>query len=60
MIFAADAASKELGSALSEAFKSAVFEGKKLNEVLSQLLKRLANKLIDKAFDLLLSAPATG
>jgi hypothetical protein len=55
-----NAASKEFGSALAEGFKAAVFEGKKLNEVLSQLLKRLANKLVDKAFDAIFASPAGG
>lgn len=55
-----NSASKELGSSLSEAFKGAVLEGKKLNEVLNTLIKRMASKAIDKMFDLLFAVPAGG
>lgn len=51
-------ASRELGSALADAFKGAVLEGKKLNEVMSQLLNKLASKGIDAAFDLFFKASA--
>lgn len=51
--------SKELGSALSDAFKGAVLEGKKFDEVLKSLTNRLASKAIDKIFDLMF-APAAG
>ena len=51
---------KEMGSALSEAFKGAVLEGKKLNEVMDRLLKRLASKVIDNAFDSLFAPKAGG
>jgi hypothetical protein len=49
-------ASREIGSALADAFKGATLEGKKLNEVMQQLLNRLASKSIDKVFDLFFSA----
>lgn len=44
--------SHDLGGALAEAFKGATLEGKKLNEVMQNLLNRLASKSIDKVFDL--------
>lgn len=52
--------SREFGSALSDAFKGMVLEGKKLDEVLRNLLNRLASRSIDKLFDLLFSAPFGG
>lgn len=51
--------SREFGQALSEAFKSAVIEGKKLNDVLKSLVNRLASRSIDKLFDLFF-APTPG
>lgn len=43
---------KEFGSALGDAFKSAVLEGEKLDKVLANLAKRMASRGIDKLFDL--------
>jgi len=45
-------ASRELGSALSEAFKGAIIDGQKFDEVLSNLVRRLESKAFDKLFDL--------
>lgn len=42
---------RELGSAASEAFKGLTLEGKKFDEVLSNLLNRLASRGIDMAFN---------
>jgi hypothetical protein len=53
-------ASKEFGSALAEAFKGMVLQGKKLDEVLKNLMNRLASKAIDKLFDLAFATPAGG
>lgn len=47
---------KEFGSALADAFKEAVLQGKKLDEVLKSLIQRLSSKAIDKAFDALFNA----
>lgn len=41
---------QEFGNSLRDAFKSAVVDGKKLDEVFSGLLKKLANRAIDFAF----------
>jgi hypothetical protein len=51
-------ASREFGSALSDAFKGMVLEGKKLDEVLRNLTNRMASKAIDKMFDLIFAAGA--
>jgi hypothetical protein len=53
-------ASKEFGSALAEGFKEMVLQGKKLDEVLKNLMNRLASKAIDKLFDLAFASPAGG
>jgi hypothetical protein len=53
-------ASKDFGSALAEGFKAMVLEGKKLDEVLKNLMNRLASKAIDKLFDLAFATPAGG
>jgi hypothetical protein len=58
-IDALNSASKEFGSALADAFKGMVLEGKKLDEVLKNLANRMASKAIDRLFDLLF-APAPG
>ena len=42
-----NAAAQLVGSALSTAFADAIMEGKKLNEVLSQMLKTLARAAIN-------------
>lgn len=47
---------KNFGSAASEAFKGLVLEGKKFDEVLAQLLNRLASRGIDKIFDSIFSS----
>jgi hypothetical protein len=51
-------ASREFGSALSDAFKGMVLEGKKLDEVLRNLTNRMASKAIDRMFDLIFAAGA--
>lgn len=43
-------AAREVGNTLSDAFKDAILEGEKLNEVGLKLLKTFASKLIDSAF----------
>lgn len=53
-------AAKEFGSAVSDAFKGMVLEGKSLNEVLDQMTKRLASKAIDRMFDMLLFGGSGG
>ena len=45
-------ASRELGSALSQAFQGAIIEGQKFDVVLNNLVKRLESKAFDKLFDL--------
>lgn len=45
-------ASQELGSALSDAFKGAIIDGQKFDEVLNNLVRRLESKAFDKLFDL--------
>lgn len=47
---------RELGSAGAEALKGLAIEGKEADEVLSQLLNRLASRAIDQAFNSLLNA----
>ncbi len=47
---------REVGSAAADAFKGLVLEGKNFNEVLDQMLKRLASRAIDKLFDGIFSA----
>lgn len=42
---------RNVGSSVSDAFKSAVLEGEKLDKVLSNLLNRFASRGIDAAFD---------
>jgi hypothetical protein len=51
-------ASREFGSGLADAFKGLVLEGKKLDEVLKNLMNRMASKAIDKMFDLIFAAGA--
>lgn len=53
-------ASREFASAGSEAFKGMVLEAKSLDEVLQQLIKRLASAAIDKMFMSLLGGIFTG
>lgn len=45
-------ASRELGSALSEAFKGAIIQGQTFDQVLNSLVQRLESKAFDKLFDL--------
>jgi hypothetical protein len=54
-----NAASAEFGNALAEAFKAAVLEGKKLEEILKNLANRMASKAIDKLFDLLFATTSS-
>lgn len=49
-------ASREFGSALAEGFKAAVFEGEKLDQVLRNIVKRLASRGVDAAFSTLFNA----
>ena len=51
--------SKEFGSALAEAFKGMVLEGKKLDEVIKNLTNRLASRAIDQLFNMMF-APTPG
>jgi hypothetical protein len=53
-------ASRELGSALSNAFADAVLEGKKLNDVFKDLTKTLARAAINRAFGMLFDPAAGG
>lgn len=55
-----NSASAQLGSALSSSFADAVIEGKKLDEVLSSLLKTLAKAAINSVFGSIFNAPAAG
>jgi hypothetical protein len=45
-------ASRELGSALSDAFKGAIIQGQTFDQVLNSLVQRLESKAFDKLFDL--------
>lgn len=45
-------ASQDVGSALSEAFKGAIIEGQKFDQVINNLVRRLESKAFDKLFDL--------
>jgi hypothetical protein len=53
-------ASQDLGSALSQAFQGAALEGRKLDEVLQNLVARLASRSIDKLFDMVFAPGAGG
>jgi hypothetical protein len=55
-----NAASAQVGSALSSAFADAIVEGKSLNEVMSSLLKSLAKMAINSSLMSLFSAPSAG
>lgn len=57
---AAAEAMSDFGTALSDAFKGAVLEGEKLDDVARRLLDRLASRAIDGAFDSLFSAKPGG
>lgn len=48
---------KDFTSGVSEAFKGLILQGKSLNEVLTQLLNRLASRAIDKLIESLLLGP---
>lgn len=52
-----ESAAKDFGSAVADAFKGMVLEGKKFSEVLDAMVKRLAGRAIDRLFDLLLFGP---
>lgn len=52
--------SQELGSALSQAFQGAIIEGKKFDEVLNNLVRRLESKAFDKLFDLAFAPQGAG
>jgi hypothetical protein len=53
-------ASRELGSALSNAFADSILEGKKLNDVLRDLSKTLARSAINQAFGMFFNPTAGG
>jgi hypothetical protein len=55
-----NSASSQLGSALSTAFADAIVEGKKLNEVMSGLLKTIAKALITSSVGSIFNAPSGG
>ncbi|WP_315759303.1 hypothetical protein [Bradyrhizobium sp. SZCCHNRI2007] len=55
-----NSASSQIGSALSTAFADAVLEGKKLDDVLSSLLKTLAKQGINSLVGSIFNAPASG
>ena len=53
-------ASKDFGSALSDAFKGMVLEGQKFDEVMKRLVNRMTSKAIDKLFDMMFAPSAGG
>lgn len=55
-----NAASAQVGSALSSAFADAIVEGKSLNDVMSSLLKSLAKMAINSSLMSLFGAPSSG
>lgn len=55
-----NAASAQVGSALSTAFSDAIVEGKNLSDVLSNLLKTLEKAAINSLFTSFFNAPAAG
>lgn len=59
-LHALNAASQAVGSALAGSFADAVLEGKKLDEVFSNLLKQLARLAINAAFNSIFSAGSGG
>jgi tape measure domain-containing protein len=50
----------EFGSDLKSAFSDAILEGKRLDEVLQGLVKKLASRALDKGFDLLFAGATKG
>lgn len=55
-----NAASSQVGSALSSAFADAIVEGKSLNDVMSSLIKSLAKMAINSSLMSLFGAPSSG
>ncbi|OYU91870.1 MAG: hypothetical protein CFE29_03200 [Bradyrhizobiaceae bacterium PARB1] len=55
-----NAASSQLGSALSSAFADAVVEGKSLNDVMSSLIKTIEKAAINSVFASFFNAPSSG
>ncbi|KMO25643.1 hypothetical protein VP06_32620, partial [Methylobacterium aquaticum] len=57
---AAQSASRELGSALSDSFKGAILHGERLTTVVARLATTLASRGLDRAFDGLFGRGSAG